>query len=216
MSETSTSTHFPRPDSTQNTELNLPHSVISTSIGTLNLIHSGDGGSTGFIALDPKLTRHHAAPNISIFPDGTFDIDCDFLSPSLARELITVVQTVKTSSDTLRFPITFGRVHVQNDTLVLTTFEGITVEIRLDHGFFTVNWDAEAEANRWAVGLDGAMILRSRVNSSAAQMFQAEFSAALADRTEEPLGTLITAFLAHQERRAHHEEQHLQFWQHVE
>ncbi|MCD0174361.1 hypothetical protein IHN32_00115 [Deinococcus sp. 14RED07] len=215
MSGTSTSTHFPPPDSTQNAEFNLPCSVISTSIGTLNLIHGGDGGSTGFIALDPQLTRHHAAPSISIFPDGTFDIDCDFLSPSLAHELITVLQMVNTPSNTLRFSTAFKRIHVQSDTLVLTTFEGATVEIRLDHGFFTVNWDAEAEANRWAVGLDGAMILRSRVSSSAAQMFQAEFSAALADRTG-PLGTLITAFLTHQERRAQHEEQHIQFWQHVE
>ncbi|GGS02863.1 hypothetical protein GCM10008960_31860 [Deinococcus sedimenti] len=124
------------------------------------------------------------------------------------------MRTLNTPSTTLRFPAAFSQVHVYGDALVMA-FEGTAVEIRLDHRLFTVNWDAEGEANRWAVGVDGTMILRPPISSPAAQIFQAEFSAALADHTT-PLGTLITAFLTHQERRVQHEAQHIQFWQHVE
>lgn len=125
---------------------------LATDLGPVALFPDRDALATGFLALHPQLSPHHATPALTVHQDGRVEFDGALVHPALQPFIEVEVQHVITKHlDQLRStPVPAGLISVSGNRLHLRIGSGRATIT--DHGGeLTVNWATPGAVVSWTV-----------------------------------------------------------------
>lgn len=131
----------------------LPITRIQTPVGTVYLLPDAQALASGFVALTPELSDHHATPDLTVYPCGRLELDGVFLVPSivphLEEQLRQALLPHLASFQVMDKPPQF--LNVRSRALRIRVGSG-EVLLRDEDGYLAAHWtnDELAEVN-WAI-----------------------------------------------------------------
>lgn len=133
---------------------------LHTDVGTLHLIRGRDPLATGFLAVHPRLSPHHATPAVTVRPCGQVQFDGVYLHHALQPFLELEIQSVVSLHlDQLRaLPVPEGMLGVGEQMVRMAVGTG-EAAIRKEDAYLTVFWESGQHEYRWAMFQDSTSAL---------------------------------------------------------
>ncbi|WP_144012333.1 MULTISPECIES: hypothetical protein [unclassified Deinococcus] len=136
---------------------------LYTDIGTLHLIRSRDSLATGFLAIHPRLSPHHATPAVTVQACGQIQFDGVYLHHALQPFLELEIQhVVSLHLEQLRaLPLPEGLLSVSDQAVRMAVGTGEAC-VRDADNYLTVSWESGRQNYRWATFQDNTSTLNLR------------------------------------------------------
>ncbi|MDR6219978.1 hypothetical protein J2Y00_003589 [Deinococcus soli (ex Cha et al. 2016)] len=193
---------------------------LYTDIGTLHLIRSRDSLATGFLAIHPRLSLHHATPAVTVQACGKVQLDGVYLHHALQPFLELEIQhVVSLHLEQLRgLPLPEGMLSVSEQALRMAVGTGEAC-IRKEGTYLTISWESGQHEHRWAMFDDAsALNLRpacscTKQNQVALGAFHQQLTAAYQQPNQlTPISIGLAALQLHQEEKERATIHHQRHW----
>lgn len=180
---------------------------LYTDIGTLHLIRGRDSLATGFLAIHPRLSPHHATPAVTVQACGQVHFDGVYLHHVLQPFIELEIQhVVSLHLEQLRaLPVPEGLLSVSDQAVRMAVGTG-EAYVRDAESYLTVSWESGRQNYRWAAFQDTTSTLNlrpvitcTRQNQTALRGFDQELTAAYQQQDHlTPIAIGLAALRIHQ------------------